>query len=187
MAMDVAGLDLDALAARVSGWLHEHLPEPWRQAARDGERRALARILADPATTSAWFAELGDSGLATPGWPAEYGGLGLAADATAVVSDELTRWQAARPAEDFVGLALGGPTIIEWGSEDQKQRFLRPLARGEHRWCQLFSEPGAGSDLASLRTPGRCAWQRAGKRAGPGWSTGRRCGAPIRTVLTLAC
>ena len=152
MPVDVTGLDLDALAARVSGWLQEHLPEPWRQAARDGDRRALARLLADPATTSAGFAKLGDSGLATPGWPAEYGGLGLAADAAAVVSDELARWQAGRPAEDFVGLALGGPTIIEWGSEDQKQRFLRPLARGEHRWCQLFSEPGAGSDLASLRT-----------------------------------
>ncbi len=152
MAIDVTGLDLDALAARVSGWLQEHLPQPWRQAARDGDRRALARILADRAATSAWFAELGESGLATPGWPAKYGGLGLAADAAAVVSDELTRWQAGRPAEDFVGLALGGPTIIEWGSEDQKERFLRPLARGEHRWCQLFSEPGAGSDLASLRT-----------------------------------
>ncbi len=152
MPIDVTGLDLDALAARVSGWLEEHLPAPWRQAARDGDRRALDRILAEETTTSAWFAELGDSGLATPGWPAEYGGLGLAADATAVVNDELTRWHAGRPGEDFVGLALGGPTIIEWGSEDQKQRFLRPLARGEHRWCQLFSEPGAGSDLASLRT-----------------------------------
>ncbi len=67
MAIEVTGLDLDTLAARVSGWLEEHLPAPWRQAARDGDRRALDRILADPATTSAWFAELGDSGLATPG------------------------------------------------------------------------------------------------------------------------
>src|ERR1700744_603113 len=152
MPIDVAGLDLDTLAARVSGWLEEDLPAPWAQGAREGDRRPLGPALAAKATTSAWFAELGDSGLATPGWPAEYGGLGLAADATAVVSDELTRWRAGRPEQDFVGLALGGPTIIEWGAEEQKQRFLRPLARAEHRWCQLFSEPGAGSDLASLRT-----------------------------------
>jgi len=150
--IDIAGLDLDALAGRVSGWLEDHLPAPWRRAVRDGDRPTLARILADRATTDAWYAELGDAGLATPGWPAEYGGLGLAADATAVVADELTRWHAGRPDQDFVGLALGGPTIIEWGTQEQKYRFLRPLARGEHRWCQLFSEPGAGSDLASLRT-----------------------------------
>jgi alkylation response protein AidB-like acyl-CoA dehydrogenase len=144
--------DLDALAARVRGWLEEHLPAPWRQAALDGDQPALARILADQAVTSTWYAKLGESGLATPGWPAEYGGLGLAADAAAVITDELTRLRADRPADEFIGLALAGPTIIEWGSDEQKERFLRPIALGQARWCQLFSEPGAGSDLASLRT-----------------------------------
>jgi len=155
MPIDLTGLDpddLDALAARVRSWLEEHLPAPWRRAALDGDQDALARVLAGNSTASAWFAELGESGLATPGWPAEHGGLGLAADAAAVVSDELTRLSAGRPGTDFVGLALAGPTIIKWGSEEQKRHFLRPLARGEHRWCRLFSEPGAGSDLASLRT-----------------------------------
>ena len=155
MPIDLAGLDpddLDGLAALVRSWLEEHLPGPWRRAALDGDQDALARVLADDSTASAWFAELGESGLATPGWPAEHGGLGLAADAAAVVSDELTRLSAGRPGTDFVGLALAGPTIIKWGSEEQKRHFLRPLARGEHRWCRLFSEPGAGSDLASLRT-----------------------------------
>jgi alkylation response protein AidB-like acyl-CoA dehydrogenase len=148
----VAAGDLDALGARVRGWLEEHLPAPWRQAALGRDQQALDRILADQAVTRAWYAELGESGLATPGWPAEYGGLGLAADAAAVITDELTRLRADRPADEFIGLALAGPTIIEWGSGEQKERFLRPLALGEHRWCQLFSEPGAGSDLASLRT-----------------------------------
>ena len=155
MPIDLTGLDpddLDGLAARVRSWLEEHLPAPWRRAALDGDQDTLACVLADDATASAWFAELGESGLATPGWPAEHGGLGLAADAAAAVSDELTRLSAGRPDTDFIGLTLAGPTIIEWGSEEQKRRFLRPLARGEHRWCQLFSEPGAGSDLASLRT-----------------------------------
>jgi alkylation response protein AidB-like acyl-CoA dehydrogenase len=155
MPIDLTGLaagDLDALAARVRSWLEDHLPAPWRQAALDGDQAALARILADQAVARAWYAELGESGLATPGWPAEYGGLGLAAAAAAVVTDELTRLRADRPADEFIGLALAGPTIIEWGTDEQKQRFLPPLALGEHRWCQLFSEPGAGSDLASLRT-----------------------------------
>jgi alkylation response protein AidB-like acyl-CoA dehydrogenase len=155
MPIDLTGIasgDLDALAARVRSWLEDHLPAPWRQAALGGDQQALDRILADRAATRAWYAELGESGLATPGWPAEYGGLGLAADAAAVITDELTRLRADRPADEFIGLALAGPTIIEWGSDEQKERFLRPLAIGQHRWCQLFSEPGAGSDLASLRT-----------------------------------
>jgi alkylation response protein AidB-like acyl-CoA dehydrogenase len=155
MPIDLAGTgsgDLDALAARVRSWLEEHLPAPWRQAALGGDQPALARILADQSVTRAWYAELGESGLATPGWPAEYGGLGLAADAAAVITDELTRLRADRPADEFIGLALAGPTIIEWGSDEQKERFLRPIALGQARWCQLFSEPGAGSDLASLRT-----------------------------------
>jgi len=155
MPIDLMGIeasDLDALAERVRNWLEEHLPAPWLQAALDGDQPVLARILADQAVTSAWFAQLGESGLATPSWPAEYGGLGLAADAAAVVTDELTRLHADRPADEFIGLALAGPTIIEWGSDEQKRRFLRPIALGQARWCQLFSEPGAGSDLASLRT-----------------------------------
>jgi alkylation response protein AidB-like acyl-CoA dehydrogenase len=155
MPIDLTGIDtadLDALGARIRSWLEDHLPAPWRRAALDSDQPALARILADQAVTSAWYVELGESGLATPGWPAEYGGLGLAADATAVVTDELTRLRADRAGNDFIGLALAGPTIIEWGSDEQKRRFLPPLTLGEHRWCQLFSEPGAGSDLASLRT-----------------------------------
>jgi alkylation response protein AidB-like acyl-CoA dehydrogenase len=152
MTIDVIGLDLDELSVRVRGWLEEHLPEPWRDAALDGDQHALDRLWSDEAKTAAWFAEPGRSGLATPGWPVEYEGLGLAADAVAVVNDELSRLRAGRPLSDFVGIALAAPTIIEWGTEAQKQRFLRPLAVGEHRWCQLFSEPGAGSDLASLTT-----------------------------------
>jgi 3-oxochol-4-en-24-oyl-CoA dehydrogenase len=152
MTIDVSGLDLDALAARVRGWLEDHLPPHWRKAALDGDRHELARIARDEAAVRAWHAELGRSGLATPAWPAEHGGLGLAADAAAVVGDELARLHAGRPESDFVGVALAGPTIIEWGTAEQKERFLRPLALGEHRWCQLFSEPGAGSDLASLAT-----------------------------------
>ena len=146
------GLSPDALGARVRAWLEEHLPAAWRDAALAGDWQAVAQAAGDEQLSRAWYEELGRSGLATPAWPAAYGGLGLAADAAAVVSDELTRLGAGRPESDFVGVALAGPTIIAWGSEEQKERYLRPLALGRQRWCQLFSEPGAGSDLASLST-----------------------------------
>ena len=153
-------IDLSAVGSRRPGRAGRPGPRlagraPARPVAPGRPRRRPAGARPHPRRSGrhrAWYAELGESGLATPGWPAEYGGLGLAADAAAVITDELTRLRADRPADDFIGLALAGPTIIEWGSDEQKERFLRPLALGEHRWCQLFSEPGAGSDLASLRT-----------------------------------
>lgn len=162
MAIDVTGLGLDELARSVRAWLEHHLPQPWCGAALDGDERTLAAIGRDEAVTATWFAELGGSGLATPGWPVEHGGLGLAKDAVAIVNDELARLRAGRPEADFVGLALAGPTIIEWGTDVQKERFLRPLALGRERWCQLFSEPGAGSDLAGLST-------RAVRRGDDAW------------------
>ncbi|MDQ6523458.1 acyl-CoA dehydrogenase family protein [Nocardioides sp. LHD-245] len=144
-----AEMSVDVVAERTRTWLEEHLPQEWKDAAVAGgtELDAVVERLG-----AAWFEALGGSGLATPSWPREYGGLGLGADAAAVIASELARRRAARPEADFPGLALGGPTIIAWGSEQQKQRFLPPLARGQERWCQLFSEPGAGSDLAALQT-----------------------------------
>lgn len=133
-------------------WIRENLPEEWRRAAEAGDWAAVARIQADARLRANWYAALGDSGLATPTWPREYGGLELSAEAGGAVTAALIEYRADRPMEDFVGLALAGATILAHGTEEQKQRFLGPLARAEHRWCQLFSEPGAGSDLAGLST-----------------------------------
>ncbi|MCV7100610.1 acyl-CoA dehydrogenase [Mycobacterium palustre] len=99
-----------------------------------------------------WYRRLGQAGWATPTWPTEFGGRGLGRDEGAAVVEELRRRGVDRPEEDFVGVWLAGPTILEWGTDEQRETYLRPLALGEHRWCQLFSEPGAGSDLASLAT-----------------------------------
>ena len=98
-----------------------------------------------------WRARLADSGWACPAWPREWCGRGLPAAAAGVVAQEFAR-AGAVAAPEGAGLNLAGPTILEHGSDELKRRFLRPTVTGEISWCQLFSEPGAGSDLAGLRT-----------------------------------
>ena len=98
-----------------------------------------------------WWALLGNSGWGFPGWPAKWFGRGLPSDvARAVVSDRMRTGIFGPP----TGIAtfLAAPTILTHGTEDQKTRFLPAIATGQAKWCQLFSEPGAGSDMASLQT-----------------------------------
>jgi 3-oxochol-4-en-24-oyl-CoA dehydrogenase len=99
-----------------------------------------------------WYRRLGEAGWATPTWPVQYGGRDAGRDLGGEIVEELRRRGVDRPEEDFVGVWLAGPTILQWGTEDQRATYLPPLTTGDHRWCQLFSEPGAGSDLASLST-----------------------------------
>src|SRR5205823_2841773 len=94
---------------------------------------------------------LGEAGLNTPAWPREYFGLGLSPERADVVEHVLRRYQVPRTF-DFVGKTLGGATILQWGNDEQKQHYLYGLATNRDYWCQLFSEPGSGSDLASLGT-----------------------------------
>jgi alkylation response protein AidB-like acyl-CoA dehydrogenase len=101
-----------------------------------------------------WRARLADSGWGCPAWPREWCGRGLPASAASVVAEEFARAGAVGP-PDGVGLNMAGPTILEHGSDELKQRFIRPTVTGEVTWCQLFSEPGAGSDLAGLTTTAR--------------------------------
>ena len=114
-----------------------------------------------------------DLGLAWVHFPEGHGGLGL--------SPKLRSWSTRRwagPARrgglNPIGHGMGAPTVVTHGSDDQKRRYLRPLFTNEEIWCQLFSEPGAGSDVASLAT-------RASATATSGSSTARRCGPPWRT------
>ncbi len=98
-----------------------------------------------------WRTRLTDSGWAAPTWPVEWFGRGLPASAAEVVAAEIERHGAVGPPSGS-GLGLAAPTIVEHGSDDVKGRLLRPILTGEHTWCQLFSEPGSGSDLAGLTT-----------------------------------
>ncbi|HLY83669.1 MAG TPA: acyl-CoA dehydrogenase family protein [Acidimicrobiales bacterium] len=98
-----------------------------------------------------WWARLADSGWAYPTWPREWFGRGLAGDLAGVVREEI-RAAGALPPPHGIGQTMGAPVVLQFGSDEQKQRLLPPLARGEENWCQFFSEPNAGSDLASLQT-----------------------------------
>src|SRR5438552_9464819 len=97
-----------------------------------------------------WWARLADSGWAAPTWPEQWYGKSLSAKGAAVVREMLSEASAPGPPAGL-GLMLAGPTIIAHGTDDQKRRYVRSILSGEEAWCQLFSEPGAGSDLASLQ------------------------------------
>jgi alkylation response protein AidB-like acyl-CoA dehydrogenase len=113
-----------------------------------------------------WQAKLHEAGWAGISWPKEYGGRGAALIEQAIFSEEMVRARAPSPA-NILGLAMGGPVVITHGTEDQKQRFLEPILSAAEIWCQGFSEPEAGSDLASLKT-------RAVKKNGEWIVTGQK-------------
>lgn len=129
--------DLDEYGRRARGWLEE--------------RTSGLPAEPDLAAARAFMADLYDAGYSGITWPSEYGGQGLSA------AEERAFQQASRdfapPLGVFgIGLGMCGPTLLSIGTEEQKARYIRPLLRGEEIWCQMFSEPGAGSDVASLRT-----------------------------------
>jgi alkylation response protein AidB-like acyl-CoA dehydrogenase len=98
-----------------------------------------------------WQRRLYDAGWAAPAWPAEYGGRGASPSEAAIYFEELGRARVPLPA-NVLGVLLGGPTLMVWGSDRQKERYLAPILSAEEIWCQGFSEPDAGSDLAALKT-----------------------------------
>ncbi|MFR9805991.1 acyl-CoA dehydrogenase family protein [Pseudonocardia sp. RS010] len=142
--MDLADSPEEAeFRTRVRAWLAEALPDlPWPEPVELAEKLPFWRQ---------WQRLLFEGGYAGMSWPREYGGQGADAKIRAVFTDEADR--AGAPERlNTVGEDFAGPTIIAFGTDEQKQRFLRPILTGDELWCQLFSEPDSGSDLASLRT-----------------------------------
>ncbi len=122
-------------------WIDANLP----QELRVGNRKDLPGAI-----LGKWIQLLADRGWVTPQWPTEYGGGGLDRKHAAVLMKELKSFKA--PIVGGFGISMLGPTLLEFGTEEQKQEFLPRISRHEMRWCQGYSEPGAGSDLASLQT-----------------------------------
>jgi alkylation response protein AidB-like acyl-CoA dehydrogenase len=138
--------EAEAFRAEFRAWLDANLADEDRRTGHadlelDGEPLARLRV---------WNAKLADAGFAAIAWPTEYGGRGAGVMEQVVFAEEMSRARAPGTLNP-IGLSNIAPSIMQWGSEEQKRRFLRPMLRGDDIWCQGFSEPNAGSDLASLR------------------------------------
>ena len=133
-------------------WLEVHCPPSMRTRMVQGEQVNGGRKKPSSNPEAyAWMEAMAERGWTVPTWPKEYGGGGLDKDEFLVLLEELQRINA-RPPLGGMGVTMIGPTLLEYGSEDQKLRHLPKIASGELAWCQGYSEPGAGSDLASLST-----------------------------------
>src|SRR5436190_14547727 len=151
MAVDAPQQTAEELREQTLAWLRDNLPDGWMEAIDAGDRKRWGE-LRGALDYDAWCTRFGESGYATPTWPAEYGaGLSIAPGQAKYVNDVLNHYRVPRPF-NIIGIGMGGPTVIAWGTEEQKHKFLRGLATNEEIWCQLFSEPGAGSDVAGLST-----------------------------------
>jgi alkylation response protein AidB-like acyl-CoA dehydrogenase len=128
-------------------WCVEHVPETWRDAAREGGAAAI-RAVRSRAEYVAWYPVFGASGLVAPTWPVDCGGLDVSPDVARAIEAELAPYNLGRL--NPLGLNLAAPALFAHGTDEQRRRFLPPIVRADEIWCQLFSEPGAGSDLASL-------------------------------------
>jgi len=137
----------EAFRARLRSWLQENLPPGWGT----GAQPAFERFEDEVAFLREWQAKLHAAGFAGILWPKEYGGAGLGMIEQVIFNEETARAQAPELINK-VGVHNVGPTLIRFGTEEQKRRYLPKILSAEEIWCQLFSEPQAGSDLAGLRT-----------------------------------
>jgi alkylation response protein AidB-like acyl-CoA dehydrogenase len=130
-----------AFRDELRAWLAEHPAPPLSDGDADAEF----------AGRRAWQRRLHEGGWGAPHWPAQYGGRGATLTQSAIYWEELGRARAPMSA-NVLGVLLGGPTLMVWGTEEQQERHLAPILSAEEIWCQGFSEPDAGSDLAALKT-----------------------------------
>jgi alkylation response protein AidB-like acyl-CoA dehydrogenase len=157
--------DREAVVAAAEEYFRSQLPPEWVAAVDHDDLDALvaARRSVDP--DHVWAA-VAAGGYLVPSWEVEYGGLGLAPPAAAAISRTLGRYR--MPTfRNPVGVDLVGPALMRWGTDPQKRRYLPAIARHQEIWCQLFSEPGAGSDLAGLATRAvadGCTWLLNGQK-----------------------
>ncbi|MES2755368.1 MAG: acyl-CoA dehydrogenase family protein, partial [Pseudomonadota bacterium] len=144
-------LDLTQFRADTRAWLETNCPAEMREPVRT-EKDAVWGGRDQSSLTPAqkqWMDAMGARGWTVPDWPSEYGGGGLTPAQTKVIREEMAAIRARNPLNSF-GISMLGPALLKYGTEGQKKRFLPEIARGEIRWCQGYSEPNAGSDLASL-------------------------------------
>ena len=157
----------DTIRAGARAWVTANVPEAWRAASAGG--RAAIRAVRPRSDYEAWYPTFADSGMAVATWPVEFGGLDLTVEQAKVIEDVIGPFNLGRL--NPLGLHNAAPPLFAFGTEEQRLRFLPPIVRNEERWCQLFSEPGAGSDLASLAMKAELdgdEWVLSGQKV---WST----------------
>ena len=143
--------DPEEFRSEVRQWLQDNCPESQRQPITAEEQFWGGRRGEFPSEDARlWFQRVRDKGWIAPEWPAQYGGGGLSAEQGKIIKDEMKRINARTPVYS-IGIWMLGPAILEYGNEEQKQQHIRAIINAETRWAQGYSEPGAGSDLASLQ------------------------------------
>ncbi len=153
---DFGAGELDTFRSDVRSWLEANYPAELRDPTAKVDPEAMwggQAFLDSDDLQIAWMRKMGEKGWTAPTWPTEYGGGGLTPAQARVLDQELTSGRYRTPLASF-GVWMLGPVLLEYANEDQKREHLPKITKGEIRWCQGYSEPGAGSDLASLQT--RC-------------------------------
>jgi len=177
------GAELEAFRAEAAEWLKANFPPSLKGKAAMASAEGRQPKDGDFAK---WRQALGGKGWTAPAWPKEYGGGGLTAPEARVLQQEMAKIGAFSPLQGYgMGITMIGPTILDYGTEEQKRKHIPPIVKGEVRWCVGYSEPNAGSDLASLQT--RCEdkgdhWLINGSKI---WTSGAQwsdwCGCLVRT------
>ena len=173
--------DLEAFRAEAKTWLEANFPP----ALKGKSSLGTAEVRVNDPDLAKWRKAMGEKGWGTPTWPKEYGGGGLSPQQARVLLQEMTKIGAFNPLMFGMGVTMIGPTIMDYGTEAQKQKHLPPIVRGEVQWCVGYSEPNAGSDLASLQTKAvdnGDGWTINGQKT---WTSGAQysdwCGCLVRT------
>ena len=145
--------DLDTFRKEARSWLEANCPPEMRQPVKGDDDVCWGGrnwVFSSPAQKQ-WLDVMAAKGWTVPDWPVAYGGGGLSPEQTKALRQEMAKLNCRSPLNSF-GIWMLGPALLKFGTEEQKLHYLPQIARGEIRWCQGYSEPGAGSDLASLRT-----------------------------------
>ena len=145
--------DLDTFRPETRAWLAENCPPEMRKAVRSEDDVCWGGRQFKPSSPAQkeWLDKMAAKGWTVPDWPKAYGGGGLSPAETKILREEMAAIKARNPLNSF-GISMLGPALLKYGTEEQKLDHLTKIARGEIRWCQGYSEPNAGSDLAGLAT-----------------------------------
>ncbi|MDA8754222.1 acyl-CoA dehydrogenase family protein [Luminiphilus sp.] len=145
--------NLDQFRVETREWLKANCPDDMRQAMRSDEDQCWGgrKWVFSSEGQQLWLERMAAKGWTAPRWPTEYGGGGLSGDEAKVLREEMARIGARRPLSSF-GLDMLGPALLLYATQEQKEQYIPDIINGKIRWCQGYSEPNAGSDLASLRT-----------------------------------